>query len=79
MSMQVLLVLLRTSDPACFRVRFSSESALQEALGNLRTAIEEGGAVVTHDSLPLITTDHTQQIKLPCRESRTFSATEQTN
>jgi PAS domain S-box-containing protein len=34
--------------------------ALKEALTNLRTTIEASGAVVTHDSLPVITTDDTQ-------------------
>ncbi len=38
----------------------SGEDALKEALTNLRTTIEESGAVVTHDSLPAITTDDTQ-------------------
>ena len=38
----------------------SSENALKEALTNLRATIEESGAVVTHDSLPTITTDDTQ-------------------
>src|SRR3984893_54840 len=38
----------------------SGENALQEALTNLRATIEESGAVVTHDSLPAITTDDTQ-------------------
>jgi PAS domain S-box-containing protein len=38
----------------------SSENALKEALTNLRAAIEESGAVVTHDSLPDITMDDTQ-------------------
>jgi PAS domain S-box-containing protein len=38
----------------------SSESALEEALASLRATIEESGAVVTHDSLPAITTDGTQ-------------------
>ena len=38
----------------------SSENALKEALTNLRATIEESGAVVTHDSLPAITTDDTQ-------------------
>ncbi len=38
----------------------SSEDAFKEALTNLRAAIEESGAVVTHDSLPAITTDATQ-------------------
>jgi PAS domain S-box-containing protein len=35
----------------------SSENALKEALMNLRATIEENGAIVTHDSLPAITTD----------------------
>src|SRR6202167_2057447 len=38
----------------------SSENTLKEALTNLRAAIEESGAVVTHDALPAITTDGTQ-------------------
>jgi len=38
----------------------SSEKALKEALSNLQTTIQESGAVVTHDSLPAITTDDTQ-------------------
>jgi PAS domain S-box-containing protein len=38
----------------------SSELALHAALVNLRAAIEESGAVVTHDSLPAVTTDDTQ-------------------
>jgi signal transduction histidine kinase len=38
----------------------SSEKALKEALTNLRGTIEESGAVVTHDALPVITTGDTQ-------------------
>jgi PAS domain S-box-containing protein len=38
----------------------SSDKALKEALTNLRTTIEESGAIVTHDLLPDITTDDTQ-------------------
>jgi light-regulated signal transduction histidine kinase (bacteriophytochrome) len=38
----------------------SSEKALKEALSDLRATIQESGAVVTHDSLPAITTDDTQ-------------------
>src|SRR6202040_2474795 len=38
----------------------SSENALKDALTNLRATVEESGAVVTHDSLPAITTDDTQ-------------------
>jgi chemotaxis family two-component system sensor kinase Cph1 len=32
---------------------------LKDALHNLRGIIEESGAVVTHDALPALTTDHT--------------------
>ncbi|MGD0759045.1 MAG: PAS domain S-box protein [Candidatus Sulfotelmatobacter sp.] len=37
-----------------------SENALQKALINLRAAIKQSGAVVTHDALPKVTTDETQ-------------------
>jgi PAS domain S-box-containing protein len=40
--------------------QISSENALNEGLTNLRATIEESGAVVTHDWLPVITTDGTQ-------------------
>jgi PAS domain S-box-containing protein len=40
--------------------KISSENALEAALTNLRATIEESGAVVTHDSLPAITTAGTQ-------------------
>jgi PAS domain S-box-containing protein len=42
----------------------SSENALKEALTNLRATIQESGAVVTHDTLPAITTDDTQLAQL---------------
>jgi len=38
----------------------SSENALHGALANLRATIEESGAVVTNDSLPVIRSDDTQ-------------------
>jgi PAS domain S-box-containing protein len=38
----------------------SSENVLAVALTNLRATIEESGALVTHDALPVITTDDTQ-------------------
>jgi light-regulated signal transduction histidine kinase (bacteriophytochrome) len=38
----------------------SSEDALKLALTNLRAAVEQSGALVTHDSLPVIKTDETQ-------------------
>ena len=40
--------------------KISSESSLSEALTSLRAAVEESGAVVTHDALPVITTDDKQ-------------------
>jgi light-regulated signal transduction histidine kinase (bacteriophytochrome) len=40
--------------------RISSEAALQSALTNLAATIAESAAVVTHDSLPLVTMDDTQ-------------------
>jgi PAS domain S-box-containing protein len=38
----------------------SCESVLKEALANLRTTIEQSGAVVTHDSLPALKTNERQ-------------------
>jgi PAS domain S-box-containing protein len=38
----------------------SSENALQKALTNLRITIEQSDSIVTHDSLPAVTTDATQ-------------------
>jgi PAS domain S-box-containing protein len=42
----------------------SSEKALKDALSNLRATIQESGAVVTHDSLPDITSDDTQLVQV---------------
>ena len=42
----------------------SSERALHAALANLRAAIEESGAVVTHDALPAVTTDDAQLLQV---------------
>jgi chemotaxis family two-component system sensor kinase Cph1 len=42
----------------------SGESALKEALMNLRGTIEESGAIVTYDPLPAITADDTQLVQL---------------
>ena len=42
----------------------SSEEALQQALVNLRGAIEESGALVTHDPLPTVLADEMQLIQL---------------
>jgi light-regulated signal transduction histidine kinase (bacteriophytochrome) len=40
--------------------RISSESALQAALANLQTSIEESGATVTHEALPEVVMDDMQ-------------------
>ena len=42
----------------------SSEEAFQQALINLREAIEQSGAQVTHDPLPAVLADETQLIQL---------------
>jgi PAS domain S-box-containing protein len=42
----------------------SSEEALQRALINLRGALEQSGALVTHDPLPPVLADETQLIQL---------------
>jgi PAS domain S-box-containing protein len=42
----------------------SSEDALRQALLNLRSAIGESGAVVTHDSLPTVLADEMQLVQL---------------
>jgi len=43
-------------------LEISVEGALNAALGNLRAMIDESGSIVTHDSLPLITTDESQLV-----------------
>jgi PAS domain S-box-containing protein len=40
------------------------EKALEEAMANLQLTIKESGAVVTHDSLPVIMTDNAQLVQL---------------
>jgi PAS domain S-box-containing protein len=42
----------------------SSEEALRQALINLRGSIEESGALVTHDPLPVVLADETQLVQL---------------
>ena len=42
----------------------SSEDALQQAIKNLRGAIEESGALVTHDPMPEVLADETQLTQL---------------
>jgi PAS domain S-box-containing protein len=57
---QDLLVYSRAGTNGKALHEISSENALKEALTNLRATIEESGAIVTHDSLPAITTDDRQ-------------------
>jgi PAS domain S-box-containing protein len=42
----------------------SSEDALKQALKNLRSAIQDSGALVTHDQLPIVMADETQLTQL---------------
>jgi len=42
----------------------SGETVLKEALANLRITVEEAGAVVTHDPLPVVMTDETQLVQV---------------
>jgi PAS domain S-box-containing protein len=44
--------------------KISGETALKDALTNLRVSIEESGATVTHDLLPAITTNYTQLVQV---------------
>jgi PAS domain S-box-containing protein len=57
---QDLLTYSRAGANATTLRKTATGNALQEALTNLRVRIEENGAVVTHDSLPEITTDAKQ-------------------
>jgi len=42
----------------------SSEVVLAHALSNLKTGIEQSGAVVTRDPLPVVTGDNSQLVQL---------------
>jgi PAS domain S-box-containing protein len=57
---QDLLAYSRTGTSGKALREISGERALSEALANLRAAVEQSGTVVTHGSLPTITTDGTQ-------------------
>jgi PAS domain S-box-containing protein len=61
---QDLLAYSRVGTKGKVLLATSSEKALGEALVNLRGAIEERHAVVTHDPLPDVTADATQLIQL---------------
>ena len=61
---QDLLAYSRTGTNAKHLFETSSEEALQQALVNLRGAIEESQAVVTHDPLPTVLADEMQLVQL---------------
>ena len=61
---QDLLAFSRVGTKGQDLLDISSEDALQQALTNLRGAIEESGAQVTHDPLPSVLADETQLIQL---------------
>jgi PAS domain S-box-containing protein len=57
---QDLLLYSRAGSGGAALREVDSEVALNNALDNLRVTLQESGAVVTHDSLPTLTTDHMQ-------------------
>lgn len=61
---QDLLAYSRVGSKGMNLLNVSSEDALQQALVNLRGAIEESGALVTHDPLPVVLADEMQLILL---------------
>jgi PAS domain S-box-containing protein len=61
---QDLLAYSRVGSKGMNLLDISSEGALQQALVNLRGAIEESGALVTHDPLPTVLADEMQLIQL---------------
>ena len=61
---QDLLAYSRVGSKGKDLLETSSEGALQQALVNLRGAIEEGGALVTHDPLPAVFADEMQLVQL---------------
>jgi len=61
---QDLLAYSRVGSKGMNLLEISSEGALQQALVNLRGAVEESGAVVTHDPLPAVLADEMQLVQL---------------
>ena len=61
---QDLLTYSRVGSQGKELVEISSEEALQQALLNLRGAIEEGRALVTNDKLPVVLADEVQLTQL---------------
>jgi PAS domain S-box-containing protein len=61
---QDLLLYSRVGTAGAKISAISGDDALERALMNLRSAIEAGGAVVTHDLLPAVMADETQLVQL---------------
>ena len=61
---QDLLAYSRVGTQGKSLLNISSEDALQQALFNLRGAIRDSGALVTHDPLPPVMADDTQLVQL---------------
>src|ERR1700729_1708647 len=61
---QDLLAFSRVGTKGKDLLETSSEEALQQALINLRGAIQESGALVTHDPLPSVLADEMQLVQL---------------
>jgi PAS domain S-box-containing protein len=61
---QDLLAYSRVGTEGSNLLDVSSEGALRQALLNLRSAIEESGALVTHEPLPTVLADETQLTQL---------------
>lgn len=59
-----LLSYSRVETRAAAPAPVSLELALEDALGNLKTALQESEGVVTHDPLPVVTGDRTQLAQL---------------
>jgi light-regulated signal transduction histidine kinase (bacteriophytochrome) len=61
---QDLLAYSRVGSKGMDLLDISSESALGQALGNLRAAIEKSGAQVTYGPLPTVSADETQLVQV---------------
>jgi PAS domain S-box-containing protein len=61
---QDLLTFSRVGSRGADLLTTSSEDALEQALTNLRGSIEDSGAVVTHDPLPIVLADEMQLTQL---------------
>ena len=61
---QDLLAYSRVGTKGKELVKISSERCLERAIGNLRGALEDSGAVVTYDPLPIVLADEGQLIQV---------------